>query len=232
MGRLVLFPICIIQLMLRFTKRIVFYIRFKYLISLRFDDIMSSQICKHPLFRGISFFALIFFSLLSLLSLLSLVMPSYVSGQGTCDVPYSDMQYGIAMNYPSHFLNTGPDTTLQPPAWIASFAYQYGQGTAFLNRYNSLGNLEVDTNARIDDSKRVHPDNVPVNIPRNATLAGFPGQQFEYTYTAPNGEVWVSYTVLMTREGSIYEYNFLAPATTFNSFLNDIKCMTDSLQVR
>jgi len=213
-------------------RGIIFYTRFIYLLSLRFDDTMPSQICKRPLFSGISFFALIFFSLVSLL----LVMSSYVSGQdltgGTCTVPYSDGQYGISMNYPSHFFNTGPDTTLQPPAWIASFAYQYGQGTAFLNRYNSLGNLEIDTNARIEVSKQAHPDNVRVDIPRDATLAGFPAQQFEYTYTAPNGDVWVSYTALTTREGNIYEYTFLAPASTFNSFLNDIRCMTDSLQVR
>jgi len=195
---------------------------------------MSIQIWKQTFFNKISLFGLIFFSLLSLVPL---ALPNFINAQdstgGKCNVPYSDDQYGISMSYPSHFFNTGPDTTSKPPAWIASFAYQYGQGSAFLNRYNSLGNLVVDTNSRIDDSKRAHPDYVPVdNIPRNASLGGFPAQQFEYTYTAPNGDVWVSYTVILTREHNIYEYSFSAPESTFKSFLNDIKCMTDSFKVR
>jgi hypothetical protein len=188
---------------------------------------MSSEICKHLLFTGISFFVLLFFSL---------VMPSYVSGQdltsGTCSVPYFDKDYGIAMNYPSYFFNTGPDTELQPPAWIASFSFQNGQGTAFLNRYNSFGNLEVDTDARIEASNQVHPGNVRVDIPRDATLAGFPAQQFEYVYANPNGGEWVSYTVMTTRGGQVYEYTFLAPVHDFDFFLNDIMCMTNSLQIR
>lgn len=188
---------------------------------------MSRRICKYVFFTGISFFVLVLFSL---------VMPSYVSGQDftgdTCSVPYSDGQNGISMNYPSYFFNTGPDTTLQPPAWIASFSFQDGQGTAFLNRYNSLGDLEVDTNAAIEASNLVHPGNVRVDIPRDATLAGFPAQQFEYIYTNPNGEVWVSYTALTTRGGAVYEYTFLAPRDNFDSFLNDIRCMTNSLQIR
>jgi hypothetical protein len=189
---------------------------------------MSSRISKHLLFTGISFFVILFFSL---------VMPSYVNGQdltgGTCSVPYSDGQYGIFMNYPSHFFNTGADTTLQPPAWIASFSYQDGQGTAFLNRYDSLGDLDLDTDVRIETSNRVHPDNVVVDIPRNAFLADLPAKQFEYVYTNPNdGQVWVSYTALTVKGGEVYEYTFLAPREKFDFFINDITCMTNSLRIR
>ncbi len=103
------------------------------------------------------------------------------------------------MLYPSQFFDTGPDNLSQVPAWFASFAYKYGQGSAFLDAQRSLGSLDLDMQNKKVVTNQVHPENTPVNFPTDVTLPSMPGrqaQQYEYTYTS-NGDLWVSYTVLI-----------------------------------
>jgi hypothetical protein len=198
---------------------------------------MLNRVKKHILHNEISFFFLIF------VSLFFLFVSNYVMAQGAthgeCRMPYSDT-YGlsrISMLYPSQFSNSGRDTSSQVSAWFASFAYQYGQGSAFLDAKPSYGSLDLAMQNKKDVVNQLHPDNVPVNIPTYVTLPSMPeqqAQQYEYLYTSVNGDMWVSYSVLFLnqRGNTVYEYNFLAPYSSFSGFLDDISCMTDSLQVQ
>jgi hypothetical protein len=190
---------------------------------------MLIQVKKNALLNLISFILLIFFSLF-----LS-SMPQYINGQGlgSCDVPYENRQYGITMYYPSDFLSTGADLS-QSNAWIASFTNQYGAGTAFVDVRATTDTLEDYSIKRHLSDLSLHPGAVDELEPSLVSFANNDAVQYEYTYTTSNRELWTSYVILMKHPvyDQIYEFNFLAPVSNFNVFLDAIRCMTDSFQVQ